>query len=247
MENLRFPLTRKEADAAGIEFPSEDNKASVFATRLRELRKGKGVSQQALADELGFSKSTISLYEQGDTVPDIKAFVKIADFYDVSYDYLLGNAKVQKRENIDIAEKTGLTDEAIDTLMLIKELSEKEQGKKIEDVFIGELQKRNSRYFLKILNLILSELNYYKFFNPIVHNIILTFAENESRLKFDKVKDIKTLPLEIEKEYLELADYKKFIEWTFINNSIEVLTEISNMLAEQVDPHDVLPVDAQIS
>ena len=58
MQLNTFPVTQKEARQTGAEFSSEKNKNSLFPTRLRELRKEKGVSQQECADTLGVSKST---------------------------------------------------------------------------------------------------------------------------------------------------------------------------------------------
>lgn len=117
MESLIFPLSKKEAEKKGQPKNSDINKNALFPKRLKELRTQKGINQQKLADDIGVTKSTISLYEQGDNVPDIKTFVKIADYYGVSYDYLLSGAKSQTREYYDIAEKTGLSDKAIKTLI----------------------------------------------------------------------------------------------------------------------------------
>lgn len=57
--------------------------------RLKELRKEKGLSQLKLAIELNTTQNTISRYETGDREPGIAELIKIADFFDVSLDYLL--------------------------------------------------------------------------------------------------------------------------------------------------------------
>ena len=72
MEQLVFPVTKKAAEKQGGVYSSDANKNALFPSRLRELRKEKGVSQDQLANELGVSKSTIGLYETGDTLPDAK-------------------------------------------------------------------------------------------------------------------------------------------------------------------------------
>jgi len=93
MENkqLRFPITEKEYKELNISVPrrSEINKNAEFPQRLRKLRHEADISQLDLANAIGVTKSTISLYEQGDSVPDVKTLVKIADFYKVSCNYLL--------------------------------------------------------------------------------------------------------------------------------------------------------------
>ena len=67
--------------------------------RLKELRKAKGISQLRLAIELNSSQNTLSRYETGDREPGINELIKIADYFDVSIDYLVGrtdNPKMQK-------------------------------------------------------------------------------------------------------------------------------------------------------
>jgi len=61
-----------------------------FKDRLKDLRKKRGLSQVALAERLGLSKSTIGAYETGDITPSVEALNAIADFFNVDLDYLLG-------------------------------------------------------------------------------------------------------------------------------------------------------------
>ena len=56
---------------------------------LRKLRKGKELSLKQLGNYLGMSESTISLYENNKREPDIATLLKLADYFDVSVDYLL--------------------------------------------------------------------------------------------------------------------------------------------------------------
>ena len=58
--------------------------------RLKELRKKKGISQQRLATDLNTTQNTISRYETGEREPGIDDLTKIADYFKVSVDYLLG-------------------------------------------------------------------------------------------------------------------------------------------------------------
>ena len=67
--------------------------------RLKELRKEKGISQLKLAVDLNTNQNTISRYETGEREPGIVELIKIADYFDVSVDYLLertDNPKVNK-------------------------------------------------------------------------------------------------------------------------------------------------------
>lgn len=58
--------------------------------KLKEIRKSKGISQLKLAMDLNMSQNTISRYETGDREPGITELIKIADYFNVSIDYLVG-------------------------------------------------------------------------------------------------------------------------------------------------------------
>lgn len=61
----------------------------VVDMRLRGLRKGKRMSQQKLAIELGMNQNSVSRYETGEREADYQTLISIADYFDVSIDYLL--------------------------------------------------------------------------------------------------------------------------------------------------------------
>ena len=69
-------------------------------TKLKELRKEHKLSMKELGKILGLSESTISLYEAGKREPDIKTLIKMADYFDVSVDILLGRDETNKEETI---------------------------------------------------------------------------------------------------------------------------------------------------
>lgn len=58
--------------------------------RIKELRESKHLSQQRLAIEMNVSQAMISKYELGQSEPDIQMIIKLANFFQVSTDYLLG-------------------------------------------------------------------------------------------------------------------------------------------------------------
>ncbi len=67
--------------------------------RLKLLRKQKHMSQLSLAMKLNTTQMSISRYETGKCEPDLKTLILIADFFDVSIDYLLertDNPKMNK-------------------------------------------------------------------------------------------------------------------------------------------------------
>lgn len=58
--------------------------------RVRELRESRGIQQKELAIDLGVSQPTVSDWESGRKVPSAKSTAKLADYFGVSVDYLLG-------------------------------------------------------------------------------------------------------------------------------------------------------------
>ena len=70
-----------------------------FAARLIALRKERGLSQEDIGKIINKKRSTISGYETEGKEPDIDTICVLADYFDVSTDYLLGNA--DRRRNVD--------------------------------------------------------------------------------------------------------------------------------------------------
>ncbi|SDW79318.1 helix-turn-helix domain-containing protein [Streptococcus equinus] len=67
--------------------------------RLAELRKEKNVSQEELAEKLYVSRQTISNWERGKTYPDINSLLLMANYFDVSLDYLIkGDIDIMKHQ-----------------------------------------------------------------------------------------------------------------------------------------------------
>lgn len=69
--------------------------------RLRELRLDKGLTQASIAKRFGVTQQAISLYEQGRREMKLETLKKIADFFNVPVDYLLGISKDRSTLTID--------------------------------------------------------------------------------------------------------------------------------------------------
>lgn len=65
--------------------------------KLKQLRKEKNLSQVEMANILNVHQTAVSQWEQGRTTPDMQTLIKIADYFQVTVDYLLG----KNSENID--------------------------------------------------------------------------------------------------------------------------------------------------
>lgn len=62
-----------------------------LAKRLRALREKQREKQSSVASSIGITESTLSAYEKGTRKPSFDVLLKIAQYYNVSIDYLVGN------------------------------------------------------------------------------------------------------------------------------------------------------------
>lgn len=70
---------------------------ATFAQRIKQLRKEKNLKQQQLADQFSVKLRTYQGYEYGESYPEVAKLIAIADFFDVSLDYLVGRSEVRER------------------------------------------------------------------------------------------------------------------------------------------------------
>lgn len=114
--------------------------------RLRELRKQHGLTTTALANIVGCSNPTITHYEKGDRKPDPEMLKKLADYFGVSVDYLLGRnekSSPAEQESVKIPDALkpyqfaffegmdGLSEESVkDILKYVQFTREKEKQEK---------------------------------------------------------------------------------------------------------------------
>jgi DNA-binding XRE family transcriptional regulator len=94
----------------------EDIVKRAFSNRLKELRIGKKVNQAQLAEDLQIGRASISNYEIGSRLPDADVIVALADYFDVSTDYLLGQSDNKNLENDPITRRIGLSENTINEL-----------------------------------------------------------------------------------------------------------------------------------
>mgnify|MGYP000833317628 CR=1 FL=1 len=63
-----------------------------FSARLLECRKSAGMSQKAIADVLGVSDAAVTMMEKAKRAPSFGVLCSLADYFDVSLDYLVGRS-----------------------------------------------------------------------------------------------------------------------------------------------------------
>lgn len=95
---------------------------NVIGVRLKTLQEKRGVSNVELATATDINKASISQYRSGSREPDAESLVKIAKYFNVSVDYLLGindieSANITEQE---ICKRMHLTKDALDAWLEIK-------------------------------------------------------------------------------------------------------------------------------
>ncbi len=75
---------------------------SNFSTALKALRKGQNMTQSELGKKLGVATSTVGMYERGEREPDFSTLEKIAEFFCVNMDTLLGKEEISQRTGVKI-------------------------------------------------------------------------------------------------------------------------------------------------
>lgn len=94
-----------------------------FGSVLRQLRKQRNLTQDAFGAQIGLSKAVVSKYENEIGFPSLDVLIRIADFYGVTTDYLLG---VEREKHVDVS---GLSDAQIEAVQHVI-LEFKKQNKK---------------------------------------------------------------------------------------------------------------------
>ncbi|MGN1135033.1 MAG: helix-turn-helix domain-containing protein [Oscillospiraceae bacterium] len=162
----------------------------IFSKRLVQLREDRGITQQTLADDLKITRQSLSLYEKAERTINIDLLVKIANYFDVSTDYLMG---LSNNEN---------------------------NQKNMDDITIGEAAKTaetltglNQNTISKLLNLNMNLKEYIEVINELFeHNELLIdfFVRLFELASFSYVSLKCTEDLGIQKDYRHMADENRY-------------------------------------
>ena len=68
-----------------------------LSERLKMLRKERRLKQREMAEQFGLALNSYQAYEYATRTPDLRGLIALADFFDVSLDYLVGRSDVRER------------------------------------------------------------------------------------------------------------------------------------------------------
>ena len=126
----------------------------MFGERLKELRLKKKLKQSELGKEIGISASTIGMYEQGRRFADQSTLIKLAQYFNVTTDYLLGFSETNYSVNATIAGLSSIREDEIITNESINETIKSKQKDVLIKKLYSESQKLNNNELEAIINII---------------------------------------------------------------------------------------------
>lgn len=129
---------------------TKNNSKNIFAQRLSELIKEYGYTHDNVAQAVGVTRQGVGKWVKGDSLPDILTTAKLAQFFNVSADYLSGasNAKNRNADAAKAVEYTKLSCEAIDNFVYHYE----------KTIYDGIYTKEEANFLSPVYFLLLDEL-----------------------------------------------------------------------------------------
>ena len=100
---------------------------------IKQLRKKKGISQSELAEVIGVKNNTVSTWERGTRKPDFEALNLLSDYFEVSFEYILGSSDKEEarvkptQDELDQLALSALADDLYDNMKKYCQLSTKSQ------------------------------------------------------------------------------------------------------------------------
>lgn len=135
--------------------PAFETEKYPFPSRLRKLMEETKTTQRELALAIGVRPQTVSLYVQGQSFPDVNGLARIANYFSISADYLIGNSEMPNTDLTmqDIHKMTGLSAGAICKL---QNIYEKNRKTAFSDIISLLIEDSNAEYYLSIIGELIS-------------------------------------------------------------------------------------------
>lgn len=118
----------------------------MYGNRLKELRKEQNITQSNLAKILNVTQDSISLWEKNKRVPDTQYIVQLADYFNVSADYLLGRS--DDFGSVNVPSDVELSSEEQYALDMFRDLSNSNRKVILRNLFILLDPSKKKKYSL---------------------------------------------------------------------------------------------------
>lgn len=213
----------------------------LFDKRLSQLRKEKGISQKQCAAELGIESSKYNKWENGKNCPDYNTVCMLADFFDTTTDYLLGNSDERyknKKDNLKAWQNGVIAHVTNNLIKFFDEYNEYKKGDNtmsLKNVFtlatLGQVRKCIDSQANLLKNV--SKINQYQNLSDI-DKFISKYSSELGEINFGGFQDdngvwinsigagaiIRALKGEIEKKVPDFKNYKIDFNDEWLNFSI---------------------------
>lgn len=188
---------------------------NVFSERLTQLREDRGLKRQEVADALGISRASLEYYEKGQRKPDIEVAARIAKYYGVSTDYLVG---------VSAAQVTASENETLKTVCDYLRISEASAEQVSYLTSIGYNTNMDAILSSEIIEILTTSLDDYD--KKSIEKAIAYMTLSEAKTKKDKER--------LKEEYRQADDRLEFEGYKMWNRIKRVLDTLCHYSDEEI-------------
>ena len=189
---------------------------SIFSERLTELREEKGLKRQEVADALEISRASLEYYEKGQRKPDIEVAARIAKYYGVSTDYLVG---------VSAAQVTASDNETLKTVCDYLGISETSAEQVSYLTSIGYSTNMDAILSSEIIEILTTSLDDYD--KKSIEKAIARKSLSEAKTKKDKER--------LKEVYRQADDELEFVGYKLWNRIKRVLDTFCHYSDEEIE------------
>lgn len=188
---------------------------NVFSERLTQLREDRGLKRQEVADALEISRASLEYYEKGQRKPDIEVAARIAKYYGVSTDYLVG---------VSAAQVTASENETLKTVCDYLGISEASAEQVSYLTSIGYNTNMDAILSSEIIEILATSLDDYD--KKSIEKAIAYMTLSEAKTKKDKER--------LKEEYRQADDRLEFEGYKMWNRIKRVLDTLCHYSDEEI-------------
>ena len=198
---------------------------NVFSERLTQLREDRGLKRQEVADSLEISRASLEYYEKGQRKPDIEVAARIAKYYGVSTDYLVG---------VSAAQVTASENETLKTVCDYLGISEASAEQVSYLTSIGYNTNMDAILSSEIIEILTTSLDDYD--KKSIEKAIAYMTLSEAKTKKDKER--------LKEEYRQADDRLEFEGYKMWNRIKRVLDTLCHYSDEEIK--DILEKSSKV-